>query len=90
MGLGRAAIRGQAAGQTFDFTAQITARSDKEALLVTDSDPPHHARVAARYVGDVLSDDETICGFEWDGRYIALAMWRVDRSGVVMITPHDH
>jgi hypothetical protein len=87
----KAVIHGRAAGLTFDYVARLVAASDKEAFLITDSDPPHQAHVRVRHEGAVLGGrPSTTCGFEWDGEYISLAMYRVNPDGSVEIEPEDY
>ena len=85
-----AVIRGQAAGRTFDFEAEIIGLSPREAYLVTNSDPVHKVTLRVRDQGSVLGGrPSTTCAFEWDGVYISLATYKVADDGTIFIQPED-
>jgi hypothetical protein len=88
---GRAIIRGSAAGRIFDFEAEIVGLSDREAYLVTNSEPVHKAKLQVRHQGAIPGGrPSTTCAFEWDGAYISMATYKVADDGTVIIQPEDY
>jgi hypothetical protein len=85
-------IRGEASNQHFDYEATILSRTDDELVLRTADG--HTAVIRPRYVGSTIGSDDgmgkTICGFMWDGHYIALASFSENQHGDILVVPHDY
>lgn len=91
-------VRGEAYGRTYDYECDLISRTDERAVFETKSDPKHRIDLTPRYVGSRIGSHDcedrdqkpaTICALLFDGKYVALALFKEDGENIEII-PHEH
>ena len=90
-------IKGGAYGKVYNYKCNLVSCSDFEAVFTTKTKPEHAIRIKPRYVGSKIGSKDcdtpdgpaTICAFEFDGQYVALAFF-VENKKNIKIIPHEH
>lgn len=92
----RVKVWGRTDERLYDFECDLVELHPSRATFRTRTQPPHAIEITPRYVGQSLEDADAtrpdkgvICGFTFDGEYVALAVFYRLRAGVLVV-PHDY